>query len=125
MYSRPPWRGAVQHGDTTLVTTSVEPWGYSAMIPIHAGHRNETGESSWVKLRVRVLNGEVGFALLASDDLFDEQFVSSNDAVRDVYIRLNQPGALGVMVRTGAQPGPAEVEILDVSVEVQLSTDHP
>jgi glycosyl transferase family 2 len=124
-YSRPPWQGAVQHGDTTHVTTSVEPWGFSALIPIHSGHENETRGWCWVKLRVRVLTGEVGFSLLASDDLFDEKLVSSKDAFRDVYIRLNQPGALGVMVRTGAQPGPAQVEILDVSVEVPLSAGQP
>ena len=121
IYSRPPWQGAVQHGDTTHVTTSVEPWAYSALIPIHSGHEIETQGWRWVKLRVRVVTGEVGFSLLASDDLFDEKFVSSKDAVHDVYIRLNQPGALGVMVRTGAKPGPAEVEIFDVSVEVSMS----
>jgi hypothetical protein len=121
IHSRPPWQGAVHHGKTTHVTTSPESWGYSALIPIHSGPLDESRGWSWVRLRVRVLAGEVGFALLAADDLFDEKLVSSNDEPTDVYIRLNQPGPLGVMVRTGARPGPAEVEIFDASVEVSLS----
>ena len=118
------WTGAaVSKNDSSggipaTVTTASEPWSYSALIPLVPGPALESDVWSWVKVNLRVLSGEIGISLWTTENIYNEQLLSSEQGRRDIFIRLDQAGIMGVMVRTGSLRGPAIVEIFDASIVV-------
>jgi len=117
------WTGAAVSRDESggipaTVTTASEPCRYSALIPLAPGPALGSDVWSWVKLNLRVLSGEIGVSLWTTENIYNEQLLSSEEGRRDIFIRLDQPGIMGVMVRTGSLRGPAIVEIFDASIVV-------
>ncbi len=115
------WTGAAVSkrgggGTTATVTTASEPWSYSALIPLASGPELETDLWFWVKLNLQVLSGEIGISLWTPENIYNEQIISFEQGRGEVFIRLNQPGIMGVMVRNGSRQGSAVVEIFDATV---------
>lgn len=118
IYAAPWWEGAkIECGRTARVTTSSKPWSYSALIPLPSEQISEAGFWYWAKLNLQVLSGEIGIGLFAADNIHGEQTISPEHGRIDVFVRLNQPKATGIMVRNGSHQGQAVVEILGATVE--------
>ena len=115
-YARPEWKGArVLHGSSVRVLTTTPPWSYSALIPLASVNGVESNSWFWAKLNVDVHFGQVGIGVLASDDLFSERLISKHEGRMDIFVRLNQPTANGLMVRNGSLLGPSMVEIFSAT----------
>ena len=111
------WTGAaVERGTTIRVTTASEPWSYSALIPFSSGNPLQTDLWYWARLNVQVLSGEIGIGLFAADNIYNEQTITPEHGRVDVFVRMNQPQAAGVMIRTGSRHGPAVLEIFEATV---------
>ena len=115
------WTGAAvskgsRLGITARVTTASAPWSYSSLIPLASADELPTDRWYWVKLNLRVLSGEIGVGLWTPHNIYNEQIISFEQGHVDVFIRLNQPGIMGVMVRNGSRQGSAVVEISDATV---------
>jgi len=112
------WTGAnVELGTTVRITTVPGPWSYSALIPLASNHEWPLDLWCWVKLNLQVLSGEIGIGLFAADNIQNERTISPEHGRVDVFIRMNHPGATGVMVRNGLREGRALVEIFGATVE--------
>jgi glycosyltransferase involved in cell wall biosynthesis len=117
-YAHPAWIGAkVHHGTPTRVTTMWGRWHYSAIIPLSWRERMNDRHWYWAKLSVTVLSGQVGIGLLASNNLLDERLVSAKDGRLDVFVKLSQSEAEGVMIRNGSLRRRAQVDIFSATIE--------
>ena len=122
LHSHPSWSPAeVQAGSPVRVITSPGPWHYSALLPLANGNGAGGGMDQhhwyWAKLTVRVQSGQVGLGLLTPDDILSERWIAPEDGRVDVFVRLNRPGAAGVMIRNGSLGGASTLEIFSATVE--------
>jgi hypothetical protein len=116
--SDPLWRGAkVDRGMSVRVTTPKRRWAYSALVPLPYDDGVDDQNWYWARLNMKVHTGQVGIGLLSSDGIFSERLVSPMDGRVDVFVRLNQLAAAGVMIRNGECGGRSLVEIFDTVVE--------
>jgi hypothetical protein len=111
------------HGSRVVTSPQVEvftnpsPWSFSAVIPFADGSFADRSHLHWVRLRVKVESGQVGFGLLKNADTRNERIVTTTDGELDIYIRVDLQEPEGIVIRNGAVPGESRVRIIDAAVE--------
>lgn len=105
-----------------VVSTAEAPWSFSAVIPFAEGSFADRSSMHWVRLRVKVEAGQVGFGLLKNADTINERIVTTADDEIHFYIKVDLQEPEGIVIRNGAVPGESRVRILDASVEKARKT---
>jgi hypothetical protein len=81
----------------------------------------------WVRVRARVSAGEAGFGLLnrAGDAFHERAFLRADAEAITLYLRSSEPADVASVVIQNSSPDgePAEVELFDVSVLVDVDVE--
>ena len=108
---------SVQHAETVRVITGIQPWAYTAEIPLRPGREINGGRWYWAKLNLRVLSGQAGVGVLVENDIYNERVIGTGDGRLDVVVKINHPGARALMIRNGSFPQSSVVEVFSVTAE--------
>lgn len=102
------------------VTTAPQQWSYAATIPFHSSSQ---AAGIVVKIRAHVLEGEVGFSLLAMKNNtlhFEQKFSKSTDPI-EVFLPVTAPEGLSrLLIRDTAPNGTRSRVVLDAIETWQL-----
>lgn len=94
------------------VTTAPEQWAYAASIPVHS----PKAKGIVLKLRARIVDGEIGFGLLSADEksFVVEQRYGKSDSPIDVFLPFPSAGRISkVVIRNTAADHVASTVIVD------------
>jgi hypothetical protein len=80
------------------ITTRPEQWAYSVRFPLRPPA--EQAGSLWIRLRARVLQGQIGFGVLdqVSQDFQVEKLVDPTPEMQDIYLPVPDPARAGMLV---------------------------
>ena len=106
-----------------LVTTAPEPWSYAASVSLPAEVLGaiSDGGCAYVRVRARVLAGEVGLGVLATDsnEFVDRRPLDTTQDEEDLLLRVPQlAGAAELIVQTWAAPIAASILVEDIDLVV-------
>ena len=91
-------------------------------IPFAAGSFADRSQLYWVRLRVQVDEGQVGFGLLKNAYTRNERLVGIADGEVDFYIKVDLQEPEGIVVRNGGIAGQSRVRIIEAALEKARKT---
>jgi hypothetical protein len=109
-------QASIERAPVLSITTAPELWSYAAALPLHI----PAGASGIVlKIRARVLAGEIGFGLLSADEkslLVEQRYAKSGDSI-DVVLPAPPGGRTGKLIIRNTAPGGARSSVIVEKIE--------
>lgn len=105
-------KAAIEHGSSIEVTTAPEQWAYAAEVPLDS---SASKPGAVLRLRGRVLEGEIGFGILTADKKsfsIEQSYPSSVGRGVDVVLPI-APSSAALIVRNTATGGRKSKVLLD------------
>jgi hypothetical protein len=109
-------QASIERTPVLSITTAPELWSYAAELPLHV----PAGASGIVlKIRARVLAGEIGFGLLAADEksfVVEQRYAKSGDSI-DVVLPAPPGRRTGKLIIRNTAPGGARSGVIVEKIE--------
>jgi glycosyltransferase involved in cell wall biosynthesis len=113
----PGWGATLaRHEDDLAITTSPQPWQFSAGLRLHVPQALDPDSWYWVRVTLAVDAGAVGIGLFADGDLRGERILEAPRRETEIWLPLTDRDVI-VLVRNAHLAKPSTVRLLDAQVE--------